>query len=383
MDARRRRLRLYLRYKSQQVEHTEICVHPEWTDSQNYKALWSIHLRLGRGLALRREVFGLYADDDAGHAAAIEFVQKQMVAVEELLCTICARMMQTKTKAQQEEDDESEDDDDDDDKDAGVRTEVLRNLEKEGEEELDELQQMENISTDKMLDANDRILHFINESSEISADLRQMVEQNKGKNEPAVSLSFLILASEEGAANPNRFMFYYAEISDDAIRKTLLDFQDKQLVHKRELLYQLQHAYTRTNRFVQKLQKETVERKSFIDFGLRLFSDAFSCAGHFTTRYSISAVVALTSTTAILVFHRPMLQEDVRARRTLMTVFADEIDSMERFVRTLVDRYRPGMQLMNVPWSYLARAPDFMRGLFWTQSQILENAERFIYRYFE
>ena len=81
MDVIRRRFRLYLRYKSQEVDQIEICVRPEWSNAKNYKALYSMHLRLGRCLAARKKVYELYADDDPGHAFAIAFVEKQMAVL--------------------------------------------------------------------------------------------------------------------------------------------------------------------------------------------------------------------------------------------------------------------------------------------------------------
>lgn len=377
MDTYRRRLRLYLHYKAQQVDQAEIRLQPEWSNAQNYKALFSIRLRLARCLASRKEVHDIYADEEPGHAFAISFVEKQMVQVDGLLQMVCAKM-EAASKDQEEEealDTESIEED-------GVEEE-LRAIQKESAKEVDELAQMESISHDKMLDIVHRIYKFISNDPAVTDNLRHMMKANMDTlvNMHAVFFAFTVLALRIDKEAPipqcNRFLFYHIKVSDAAIRTSLLQFQQEQLVSKTALTHQLQQAYTQ-------VAKHVGDRKKFIGFGLCLFCDLYDGAGFITTRYSISVVVALTITTAIWAHTEEPLQIsalDIVCRRRLVEKYnAEEADAVEQAARALFCRYATDAEhtMDKVPWAFLFRTPYYIYSLHLVREQILNEGKKLI-----
>ena len=402
MDVIRRRFRLYLRYKSQEVDQIEICVRPEWSNAKNYKALYSMHLRLGRCLAARKKVYELYADDDPGHAFAIAFVEKQMAEVDGLLQTICHQMQSRPSKegaeSEKEEDADAESADPDPEGTKGRMgtkgtmsvTDQLRDLQKESVKEVDALAEMESISQDKMLDTVSRIYNVIKDDPEVTDNLRHLMKSNMetSVNMHALFLAFTMLAFRVDAVNTNaskpqcnRYLFYHLNLSDTAIRTSLLRFQQEQLVSKSELTNHLQQTYTHA-------AAKVGDRKSFIGFGLRLFCDLFDGAGQFTTRSSVFCVVTLTITTGILAHAVEHLQSsvydqiDVVCRRRLLKIYdADVVDQMERAVHILLFRYDPTLRhkMERVPWAFLFRTPDYITALHMVWEQILHDEKKLIY----
>lgn len=381
MDNIRRRLRLYLRYKSQQVDKAEIYLRPEWTHAQNYKALYKIFLRLNRCLESRRKVHELYADNDPGHVLAINYVEKQIAEVEKLLLSLNDQL-------QKPEEGHTEYDTVLNDElvveEEGATTQTVRLLKEESIKEVDELAQMETIAQDKAFNTMTRIMNFLRDDTEVTGNLRQLVEDNitTSTNMHALLLSFIVMIvrAENMAHLPklNSFLFYHVDISDTAIRDAMLRFQNEQIVSKRNLSHHLQQAYTHSSS-----RTKVGDRKEFIGFGLRLFDDLFHGAGHFTTLNSILAVVNLTINT-IIISHDARLHTckeiDAVCRRRLLEKYSDDVmDDMESAARTLVHRCNGGVVLEKIPWSYLIRTQDYISALFFLRKQIMNRENRLIY----
>lgn len=380
MDNIRRRLRLYLRYKSQQVDKAEIYLRPEWTHAQNYKALYKIFLRLNRCLESRQKVHELYADNDLGHVLAINYVEKQIAEVEKLLLSLNEQLQKSEeghTEYDTVLNDEFVVEEEE------TTTQTVRLIREESRKEVDELAQMESIAQDKAFDTMTRIMNFLRDDNEVSENLRQLVEDNitTSTNMHALLLSFIIMiVRAENMAhipNLNHFLFYHVDISDTAIRDAMLRFQNEQIVSKRNLSHHLQQAYSHSSS-----NTEVGDRKEFIGFGLRLFDDIFHGAGHFTTLNSILAVVNLTINT-IIISHDARLhtckERDVVCRRMLLDKYSDDVmDEMESAARKLVHRYH-GVLLEKIPWSYLIRTQDYISALFFLRRQIMNRENRLIY----
>lgn len=316
-----KRIRLYCRYKAQQVSTEDLVWDHQKTPHANYVTICHLRSRLLHCLEARKEVHRLYGDGDEGHKLAITFVEAQVVTADNLLEALAQRMyadIQAEQEAAAAIEIENVEEPTKSLKADKVKKakKVVPTIEETCHrlrEESEVLNTWRDEAEQKMRTIYHRIWIIITTDDAVSLEMRQMATQTKdyGITELFVMMDILTSRFVVGDLPLNKIIhkhtyerlayFYYNQVEDKALRNFILRFQ-QQVVNKRHLV-------------------ESLPTKE-IHAGLKLFNTCFSAASSFTTLSTCNFVVELTASIHILVqfgrgacrraddFHRSVLVKE-------------------------------------------------------------------------
>ena len=361
-----KRLRLYFLYKSQQVAPDEIDYNDSDSAEENYKRLCFVRLRLCRCLQARREVFELYADDDAGHAAAIRFVENQLNEADRLLHEACQHMLKAAASKKKEaaeaaeaaaDNKEEERQQSNDDLPPPPFASIAKTCQRL-QHESEMLQAIADEGYERSVDAYKRMIHIVKTDPHITSDMRQMLlAAEQCETDELFAILQLISAQMLTAhrhsdtfqmtrckrAQYNAY-FYHTEVSNETLANAVYKFQTH-LMPKRILV---ENAVGLSKRARQ--------------FAFYLFKAICSASGQFTTRESLHVVFVLADIFDTI-SDKIRRKFDVMNRKALCKTHGEEgVDKLENGIRYMITKCRGDTESWPehtaLPWTFFRRVLD-------------------------
>lgn len=386
------RFRFYLHYKHNQVDTHDIRIDPALNFRENYKNLFSAHVKLTRCLSSRKTVHALYADDDPGHAAAIAHVQSALNKADDLLKKLCdTPSPPSPLESNEEEKEDAKDKDEDVPRSAPPPPTTSTNLtvlKAEVVQECDELDRLTTIADAKMLDVMTRMHDIIRDDTKVSEPMRQMVVQNTtpigNLRGIYVALTVLISKAAYGATIKRpcyTSFFYHHDVTDDEIRDAVYKLQDM-LVSKRKLTQMLQKFHgLRPPRLA---ASAAGDLKPYMQFGLRLFNHLFYAAGHYTTEPSIKIVTTLA--TIVSYIHNDLRycsspHDNIGRRRLVAEHGEKNVCDVESTIHRLYGMYRNDSfeYAPCVPWTFILNCPNAIESMILWAPTILGQTDKQVF----
>lgn len=382
------RFRFYLHYKQNEVPAEQIRIDPQQTFQENYKILFTAHVKLTRCLASRECVYTLYADADPGHAFAIRCVKNALTKTDDLLKQLCSSSLSQ--QAVTPPDDSAKENGKDETVKEDKIVPAIAALQVETVKECDELDRIASIADAKMVDIMARIHDTIRTDDKVTEAMRHVVLHNTAHVENLHSIYTALMVfigravygDDFGTKHriiPRTSFLYHHDVTDAEIRSAIYKLQGM-LVSKRELIQQLRHFHALRPEAV--VAPITGDMKAFMRFGLQMFDRLFCAAGHYTTEVSIQTVTTLA--TIVVYIHNAMqacaTSLDIIGRRRLVRAHGEqEVDDVEAALRVLYHMYTGVDGPLYMPWSFILNCPGAIKSVTEIASTILGQHEKWMF----